>query len=95
MFGGYSSLIVVPESQIFLIPKQMGMNEAAGFLTIGLTAYYAVYELFKFKSTEFQINRVMVHSAAGGVGGMIVQMAKNEGSVVVGVVGMTEKVFFF
>ena len=94
MFGGYSSQIIVPESQIFAIPKDMNMSQAAGFLTIGLTAYYAIYELFKFKSTEFKVNRVMVHSAAGGVGGMIVQMAKMEGGIVVGVVGKSEKVCF-
>lgn len=92
MFGGYSSLIVVPESQIFTIPKDMNMSQAAGFLTNGLTAYYAIYELFKFKSTEFKINRVMVHSALGGVERMIIQMVKMEGGIVVGVVGESEEV---
>jgi len=46
MFGGYSSSLIVPENFIFKIPKNMTMQEAAGFPAVALTAYYAIFHLF-------------------------------------------------
>lgn len=89
MFGSYSKRIQVPANQIRHVPDNISMSEAAGFLTVGLTAYYAIFELCKLRKDDY----VLVHSAAGGVGSMMVQMLKHKvGCNVVGVVGQTHKV---
>ena len=88
LFGGYSKTILVPENQIRKVPEGISMSEAAGILVISLTAWYSLFELCKLRKG----NSVLIHSAAGGVGSMLVQMAKNIGCYVVGVVGRQQKV---
>lgn len=89
MFGGYSQKIFVPANQIQKIPDNISMSEAAGFIAVGLTAWYAIFELCKLRKGD----SVLIHSAAGGVGSMLVQMTKNIiGCHVVGVVGRSHKV---
>jgi len=89
LFGSYSTKVLVPANQIRLVPDNISMSEAAGFVTVSLTAYYAIFELCKLRKGDY----VLVHSAAGGVGSMLVQMLKNKvGCHVVGVVGQTHKV---
>jgi len=87
-FGGYASRVVVPESQVFEIPQGLDMHQAAGFPVIFLTAYYALCELAHPRPNS----TILVHSAAGGVGGAAVQIAKVLGARVVGVVGASHKV---
>ena len=70
------------------VPENISLSEAAGFLTTSLTARYAIYELCKLRKND----SVLVHSASGGVGSMLVQMLKNIGCYVVGVVGRSHKV---
>lgn len=88
MFGGYSKKILVPAHQVKCIPENISMSEAGGFLTVSLTAYYAIYELCKLRKGDY----VLVHSAAGGVGSMLVQMLKKVGCHIIGVVGQSHKV---
>ncbi len=90
LFGGYSERIMVPEVQLRCIPDEMNNLEAAGFVTVALTAWYAMFECCKLRKGE----RVLVHSAAGGVGSMLVQMGKIAGLHVTGVVGRSSKVEF-
>jgi len=87
-FGGYASRVVVPESQVFAIPPQLDMLQAAGFPVVFLTAYYALCELAHPRPGS----TILVHSAAGGVGGAAVQISRILGARVVGVVGSTHKV---
>lgn len=88
LFGSYSQKILVPANQVYKVPDNISMSEAAGLLCVGLTAYYAVHELCKLRKGD----SVLVHSAAGGVGSMLVQMTKMIGCNVVGVVGQSHKV---
>jgi NADPH:quinone reductase-like Zn-dependent oxidoreductase len=87
-FGGYSSRIVVPESQVFPVPEGLDTRQAAGFPVIFLTAYYALCELAQPRPGA----AILVHSVAGGVGGAAAQIARILGARVVGVVGSTHKV---
>ncbi len=87
-FGGYASRVVVPASQVFPIPPRLDMVQAAGFPVVFLTAYYALSELAHPRPGA----TILVHSAAGGVGGAAVQIARILGARVVGVVGSTHKV---
>jgi len=87
-FNGYSTQLVVPREQVFTLPPQLGMETAAGFPTVALTAWFALFEL----AHPHPGDRILVHSAAGGVGGMLVQLGIIAGCEVTGVVGASHKV---
>lgn len=87
-FGGYASRVVVPRRQVFGLPKGFDLVQAAGFPAVHLTAYFAVMELARPRAGA----HVLVHSAAGGVGGAIVRLARHRGCHVIGVVGGTHKI---
>ena len=88
MFGGYSEVIKVPKNQLFPLPKNLDLKQAAGFPTVAITAWYAMFDLARPRPGSW----ILVHSAAGGVGSMLVQMAKIAKCNVVGVVGGSHKV---
>jgi NADPH:quinone reductase-like Zn-dependent oxidoreductase len=87
-FGGYATRICLPESQVLPVPRGVELAEAATFPVAFLTAWYALVELCRLRAGH----RVLVHSAAGGVGGALVQLAKRAGAHVVGVVSAPHKV---
>ena len=87
-FGGYASSIAVPEHQAFAIPDGWSMEAAAGFAVVFLTADYALFELAHPRKGA----TILVHSAAGGVGGALLQLSRASGFTAVGVVGRPEKV---
>ncbi len=87
-FGGYASELVVPATQVFAVPAGLTLPQAAGLPTIFLTADYALHALARPRAGEW----VLVHAAAGGVGSALVQMARDHGCQVVGVVGGPHKV---
>ncbi|MCB9594788.1 MAG: zinc-binding dehydrogenase [Sandaracinaceae bacterium] len=88
LFGGYASSLVVPRHQVFAIPDALSFVQAASIPAVALTAHYALFELAHPRPGA----RVLIHSAAGGVGLSLVQMAKIAGCEVVGVVGGSHKV---
>lgn len=87
-FGGYASEVVVPRHQLFARPRGWSANEAAALPAVGLTAWYALLEL----AAPPPGATILVHSAAGGVGGVLVQLGRHLGCRVVGVVGSPHKV---
>lgn len=64
------------------------LRAAAGIPAVYLTAYYGLVELARPRKGQ----KVLIHSAAGGVGGALVQLAKVHGCEVTAVVGATHKV---
>ena len=87
-FGGYSTHVVVARHQVFRRPAKLTMAQAAALPAVYMTAWYALFEL----AHPRRGHKVLVHSAAGGVGGALVQMAKIAGCEVTGVVGKSNKV---
>lgn len=87
LFNAYATQVKVPESQIFLIPKNFSFEQAAGFPAVFITAYHALFQLVKI----YPNSKVLIHSAAGGVGSALVQQAKLAGLHVTGVIGSTHK----
>ncbi|MCA9652149.1 MAG: zinc-binding dehydrogenase [Myxococcales bacterium] len=87
-FGGYASEVVVPRHQVFRRPRGWSDEQSAAIPAVGLTAWYALLELAHPPAGA----KVLVHSAAGGVGGVLVQLARHLGCEVVGVVGGSHKV---
>jgi len=86
-FGGYTTHIVVPVRQLFRLPARLTMADAAGFPAVFMTAYYALCELAHPRPGA----RLLVHSAAGGVGGALLQLGHILGCHSVGVVGAAHK----
>lgn len=91
-FGGYASHVVLPRLQVFGLSETLSatltLEQVAALPTAFLTAYYAWFLLVHPRGDE----TVLVHSAAGGVGGALVQLGKLAGCRVVGVVGASHKV---
>lgn len=87
LFNGYASSLVVPRAQVFAIPAGIDRAAAAGIPTVFLTAWFALHELAHVRHAE----RVLVHSAAGGVGTAAVQLAVHAGAQVTAVVGAAHK----
>jgi len=87
-FGGYATRVVVPRDQVFVVPRGFTMSEAAAFPAVFLTAHYALFELAAAQPGM----RLLVHSAAGGVGGALLTLARVAGCTTVGVVGGPAKV---
>lgn len=87
-FGAYASEVVVPEHQAYPIPEGWTEEEAAGIPAVFMTAWYALRRVARVEAGE----RILVHSAAGGVGIALCQLASLLRCEVVGVVGMEKKV---
>lgn len=100
LFGAYSNHIVIPSIQLRKIPDCItSFATAAAFPAVSLTAlyalhlagYYPIISSGEGRST-FSNKSILIHSAAGGVGSMLVQMSKILELYVVGIVGSTSKV---
>jgi NADPH:quinone reductase-like Zn-dependent oxidoreductase len=88
-FGGYASHICVPRAQLFRVPKALSHAQAAAFPTVHLTAYYALRNVLRTRPGRGE--RVLVHSAAGGVGLAALQLARADGLEPIGIVGQSHK----
>jgi synaptic vesicle membrane protein VAT-1 len=88
LFGGYASVVVAPKTQVWKLPDALSFEQGAGIPAVYLTGWFALHYLAHPRKGD----RVLVHSAAGGVGSVLVQLAKRAGCEVTGVVGRTEKV---
>ncbi|MEA5446697.1 medium chain dehydrogenase/reductase family protein [Gammaproteobacteria bacterium AB-CW1] len=87
LFDAYASKVCVPIEQLRPIPGGWSEAQAAGFPTVFLTAWYALHELGGIRAGD----RVLVHSAAGGVGQALVQLALDAGARPVAVIGASHK----
>ncbi len=85
--GSYAEYAVVPAAQLVKIPGHVDFQMAAAAMLQGMTAHYLTHSTFPLKAND----TCLVHAAAGGAGGLIVQMAKNIGARVFGTVSTREK----
>ncbi|HTL97581.1 MAG TPA: quinone oxidoreductase [Holophagaceae bacterium] len=82
-----AELVAVPFEKVIPLPDDIGADVAAALLLQGLTAQYLVRDSHQLKAGE----TVLVHAAAGGVGLLLVQMAKRLGARVIGLVSSEAK----
>lgn len=87
-FGGYTSRLEVDQRTVFPLPDEMSFVDGAAFSCVYLTAWFALH----FLAHPRKGDRVLIHSAAGGVGSALVQLSKLAGCEVTGVVGSSHKV---
>jgi NADPH2:quinone reductase len=82
-----AELVSVPVDRLLALPDEIDTETAAAVVLQGLTAQYLLSDAFAVGAGT----RVVVHAAAGGVGLLMVQMAKARGAVVVGLCSSEEK----
>ena len=87
-FGGYAERAVTDHRACAVIPEDLRLGAAAALATQGATAWYAARVLCPLSPGE----RVLVHSAAGGVGQLLVQLALEAGCTVYAVAAGSDKV---
>ncbi|MDD0853572.1 medium chain dehydrogenase/reductase family protein [Halobacteriovorax sp. GB3] len=87
-FGGYTSHLNVPIHQVFKKPQNLSFEQAAAVPTVFLTAYFALFQNMILRENS----KIIVHSAAGGVGSCLVQLANLKNIEVLGIVGSSHKV---
>jgi NADPH2:quinone reductase len=85
--GSYAEYAVVPAWQLVKIPGHVDFTVAAAAMLQGMTAHYLTHSTYPLKSGD----TCLVHAAAGGTGGLIVQMAKMLGARVFGTVSTDAK----
>jgi NADPH2:quinone reductase len=87
VLGSYADYAAVPADRLVKIPDQLDFNQAAAAMLQGMTAHYLSHSTYPIKSG----NTVLIHAAAGGVGLLLVQMAKKLGARVIGTAGSEAK----
>lgn len=85
--GAYSEEAVVAADKLAKIPEGMDSRTAASAMVQGITAHYLTRSTFPLAAGH----KVLIHAAAGGVGLLLVQLAKRFGATVFGTVGNAEK----
>lgn len=78
--GCYAEFVTLPARQIAPKPRSLSFEEAAAVPLAALTAWQALFDAAGLGKGQ----TVLVHAAAGGVGGYAVQLAKQRGAVVIG-----------
>jgi NADPH:quinone reductase-like Zn-dependent oxidoreductase len=78
--GAAAELSVVAAAFLAPKPRSLGHVEAAAVPLAGLTAWQGLFDHGRLEGGQ----RVLIHGAAGGVGGFAVQLARSRGAHVVG-----------
>ena len=76
--GAYGEYILLKEEHAALKPKNISFEEAASIPLAALTAYQSLFDAANLQPGE----TILIHAAAGGVGGFGVQLARGHGAVV-------------
>ncbi len=87
VLGAYAEYAVVPAARLVRIPEGVTYQQAAAVMLQGMTAHYLVHSTYPLKPQD----TCLVHAAAGGVGLLLIQMAKRRGAVVIGTTSTEEK----
>ncbi|OUN01521.1 MAG: NADPH:quinone reductase [Firmicutes bacterium ZCTH02-B6] len=85
--GSYAQYQVVPADALVKVPEDVSLEDAAAAMLQGMTAHYLATSTFPLGPGH----RVLIHAAAGGVGQLLVQVAKLRGATVFGTVSTEEK----
>ena len=85
--GLIANRVVVEQHRVFAKPACLNMEEAAASLSVYTTAYYALIHLARLRKGQ----RVLIHSAMGGVGQAAIALARNAGAEVYATAGSEGK----
>ena len=85
--GSYAEAAVVPAWRLVRIPDGLATEQAAAVMVQGMTSHYLVKSTYELGPDDV----ALIHAAAGGVGLLLVQMAKAAGATVIGTCSTREK----
>jgi len=85
--GSYAEFAAVPVDRLVKIPAELDFDQAAAAMLQGMTAHYLLHSTYPLQKGQ----TALIHAAAGGVGLLLVQMAKKIGGRVIGTAGTAEK----
>ena len=77
--GGYATELVAKAANVFPKPASLPFEEAAGLLLVGVTAVHALEA-----ADVHEGDTLLVHAASGGVGQLLLQLARLRGVRVIG-----------
>jgi len=85
--GAYAEYASIDPTQLVSLPAGIDMKTAAAVMLQGITAHYLTHSTYPLRKGE----TVLLHAAAGGVGLLLIQLAKKIGVTVIGTVSTEEK----
>jgi NADPH:quinone reductase len=85
--GSYAEYAIVPAAKLAPLPPNLDAKSAAALMLQGMTAHYLTHSTYPLKKGEI----ALVHAAAGGVGLLLIQIAKHLGANVIGTVSTEAK----
>ena len=85
--GAYAAYAIVPSARLVKLPEGTDARTGAAAMLQGMTAHYLAHSTYPLKASD----TALVHAAAGGVGLLLVQMAKRGGARVFGTVSTEAK----
>lgn len=85
--GSYAEAAVVPAWRLVAMPDRLALETAAAVMVQGTTAHYLVNSTYQLGPDDV----ALVHAAAGGVGLLLVQLARAKGATVIGTCSTEEK----
>ncbi|OTP80066.1 quinone oxidoreductase family protein [Caballeronia sordidicola] len=77
-WGAYAEYAVVPASRLAHIPDSIAYDLAAAAIFQGSTAHYLIDDVGQIKAGS----TCLIHAASGGIGQLLVQLAKHRGATV-------------
>ena len=85
--GSYAEYAIVPAARLVPIPPNIDARTPAALMLQGMTAHYLTHSTYPLKKGD----TALLHAAAGGVGLLLIQIAKQLGATVIGTVSTEAK----
>ncbi|SDK93510.1 quinone oxidoreductase family protein [Nonomuraea jiangxiensis] len=87
VLGSYAEKAVVPADRVVPVPAAVSPETAAAAMLQGMTAHYLTHSTHELRAGE----NVLIHAGAGGMGQLLIQLAKLKGANVYTTVSSSEK----
>ncbi len=85
--GSYAELVAAEREKLLPVPENISSEEAAAALLQGMTAHYLSHDSYPIQDGDW----VLIHAGAGGVGLLLIQMARLRGGRVIATTSTDEK----
>jgi NADPH2:quinone reductase len=85
--GSYAEFAAVPAWKLAKLPDSLDFKAGAAIMLQGMTAHYLCYNTYALRADDV----ALIHAGAGGVGQLLIQIARRLGARVIATVGTTEK----
>ena len=87
VMGAYAEYAIVPVARLVPVPPSASIEQAAAVMLQGMTAHYLATSTYALKPGDV----ALVHAGSGGVGQLLIQIAKRLGARVIATVGSADK----